>query len=817
MARLIARDKYLYDGGRKFYARGVSYGTFAPNSRGEKYPEPDRVAADFALMRELGVNVIRIYEPAPPWMFELAAQHSIRLMVSLLWPSHMLFLETAAGAREIRNTVAKLAGEMRQFRDVIFTYSLGNEISPDLIRWYGMRRVSRFLAELYDTAKNIDPEGLFTYSNYPSAEYLDLSFLDLLCFNVYLHREADFRRYLTHLLAIAGDRPLVLSETGMDTIREGEAHQAELLQWQTRAAFELGLCGFIIFAFTDEWYRGGMEITDWAFGLVDRQRQPKQAFAAVAQVYVHPLPPPLAAPPQVSVVVPAYNAEASLGACLESLARVDYPGYEVIVVDDGSTDRTAKIARTAGVKLLSQPHQGLSAARNAGLAAARGEIVAFIDADAAADRDWLYHLVETMRRRGAAAASGPNFPPVPASLIGAAIAAAPGQPREVRASDDCLAQLCGCNMAVDKAAAESLGGFDPLFTAAGDDVDFSWRLLKTGAIIAHAAGAVVVHDRRGSVLAYLAQQSGYGAGEALLARKYPERRAGRIYGYSGWQARWLGMARIYYGAMGRGLFQTIYPAAGRPLIEIPLSAWWLILAIVLLTIGIDLAQWPLLAAGAAGVIVSAAAAGFFALGAKIDRQRDSPATRAMIALLSIIGPATRSYARVHGALAGALPSRKIGQAGVPRLGGAIRVAMAPRDAAGAPDRDALSEQLRYALFRRGLTVEGNTGFEPYDLQIILGPACRVPVNTLSEDDGKLYLRWRLKLSALPILIAAAIVLALLAAGQLIAAVAIAGAALGLSAILALAPLTRLPSALREGLIEAMDRLHVDATVVSEGA
>ena len=50
MGRLVARGKYLFDGERKFYARGVSYGPFPPNSRGERYPEPERVTADFALM-----------------------------------------------------------------------------------------------------------------------------------------------------------------------------------------------------------------------------------------------------------------------------------------------------------------------------------------------------------------------------------------------------------------------------------------------------------------------------------------------------------------------------------------------------------------------------------------------------------------------------------------------------------------------------------------------------------------------------------------------------------------------------------------------
>ncbi len=808
MARLSARDKFLYDGDRKFYAKGVSYGPFAPNSRGERYPEPERAAADFALMRTLGVNVIRTYVPPPAWMFELAARHSLRLMVSLLWPSHVMFLDTAQNAREIRATVARLTAEMRPFRDAIFAYSLGNEIRPDLIRWYGMRRVSRFLAGLYDIGKNLDPDGLFTYANYPSAEYLDLSFLDLLCFNVYLHREADFRRYMTHLLGLAGDRPLVLSETGMDTIREGEAHQAQLLHWQTRAAFEVGLAGFIIFAFTDEWHTGGVEITDWAFGIVTRERKPKAAFSAVAQVFAHPLPPPLERPPKVSVVVAAYNAEATLGGCLNSLQHVDYPDFEIIVVDDGSTDRTAEIARTAQVKVLRRAHQGLAAARNAGIEAAQGEIVAFIDADAAADRDWLYHLVETMRRRAAAGAGGPNFPPPARSLLAAAIAAAPGQPREVRATDDSLLQMCGCNMAIDKASLVSIGGFDPVFTAAGDDVDISWRLLKSGATLAYAAGALVVHDRRGSVRAYLAQQSGYGAGEALLARKYPERRSAEIYGYGGWQARWLGLPRIYYGAMGRGLFQTIYPAGVSPLIDAALTAPWVALALLLVAIGAGAGQWPPIAAGAAALVLSAGAAAFHAACAPLQRRRDRLSTRAMVAVLALLGPLIRSYARMRAAAACTLSRRAMSEASAIQKAGGVR--FAARAGANPPDPDAAAQALRQALFRRGLVVAGNTGFEPFDLQVRLGPLCRVALNLLWEKEGAMELRWRLAAAPLPVIAAAAVVGALLLARQWAAAAVIAAAATAAAALLTIPPLTRLPATLRDAMLEAMERLGVDA-------
>ena len=275
MDRLVARGKFLFEGERKFYARGVSYGPFGPNSRGERYPEPERAAQDFALMHELGANVVRTYVPPPPWMFELAAKHELRLMVGMPWPFHMAFLDSRQMSADIRGTIRTSVNEMRRYADVIFAFSLGNEIRSDIVRWHGARAVSRFMGDLYDLGKSIAPDSLFTYSNYPSSEYLDLSFLDFICFNVYLHREPDFRRYLTHLMAATGERPLVLSETGMDTIREGEEHQAELLTWQARAAFELGLSGFIVFAFTDEWHTGGADITDWAFGLVTRERTPQ--------------------------------------------------------------------------------------------------------------------------------------------------------------------------------------------------------------------------------------------------------------------------------------------------------------------------------------------------------------------------------------------------------------------------------------------------------------------------------------------------------------------------------------------------------------
>ena len=133
--------------------------------------------------------------------------------------------------------------------------------------------------------------------------------------------------------------------------------------------------------------------------------------------------------------------------------------------------------------------------------------------------------------------SAATLPPHPARISpqthahprAAAMAAAPGLPREVRAGDDRLAQLCGCNMAITKAALQKAGGFDPMFTTAGDDVDLSWRLAASNETLAYAPGAVVIHERRATLSAYLRQQRGYGAGRrpALPQISPTHRRPGR--------------------------------------------------------------------------------------------------------------------------------------------------------------------------------------------------------------------------------------------------------------------------------------------------
>jgi len=812
MARLVSQGKYLLDGAQKFYIRGVSYGPFVPNSRGERYPEPERAAADFALMKRLGANVIRLYVPPPPWMVEEAQKAGLRMMLGIPWPFHMAFLDSADMMREIRDAIRKTVQDTQQFGETIAAYSIGNEVRSDIVRWHGPRAVSNFLAELRDLGKQIDPGALFTYSNYPSAEYLDLSFLDFISFNVYLHREEDFRRYLTHLMGQTGDRPLVLSETGMDTIREGEQHQADLLSWQCRAAFELGLSGFIVFAFTDEWHTGGAEITDWAFGLTSRDRSPKLAFDAVGKVFSESLPPPLATAPKATVIVAAYNAASTLGECLSSIRELNYPDYETIVVDDGSTDATAEIARQSGVSTVRVEHNGLAVARNAGIEAAAGEVVAFIDADARADRDWLYHLIETIKRRDAAAAAGPSFAPDPKSARAAAMAAAPGLPREVRAGDDRLLQLCGCNMAITKTALVRAGGFDPMFTAAGDDVDLSWRLAAADETLAYAPGAVVIHERRATLSAYLRQQRGYGVGEGLLFRKYPLRAAdeGGIYAGPSWIGSIFGGARVYYGEFGRGLFQTVY-SAGNSYADLPLTVQWIGLSLIFLILGSVNRLLGVLGAGGIALSILAAAAG--AISVPLPRGHSGLVPRAYLWIINLLGPAVRSLARervkwrFEPAADGGDPNGPIDLSG--------RLEFVASDGAAKIDSSTILSAIRDALVRRGIAVAETDGFQSYDLEIVVPPIIRVPINALRTDAG-VAIVWRTRPAPRRVLIAAAITFVLLAGcfsiGAGIIGVILAAIAVGL---LALARARRIPAIIKACAAEVAGSLGISVATRPE--
>src|SRR5262249_45447240 len=151
-----------------------------------------------------------------------------------------------------------------------------------------------------------------------------------------------------------------------------------------------------------------------------------------------------------------------------------------IVVDDGSTDETAAIPSRCRARVIRTENSGLSAARNTGLEAATGEIVAYIDDDAYPDREWVKRLVMAFQSHDYAGVGGPNVPQPWSSLTAECVAHAPGGPIHVLLSDSEAEHIPGCNMAFRRSRLLEIGGFDPQFRVAGDDVDVCWRVHQQG-------------------------------------------------------------------------------------------------------------------------------------------------------------------------------------------------------------------------------------------------------------------------------------------------------------------------------------------------
>jgi GT2 family glycosyltransferase len=605
LTRPVARGKFICAGGKKLWVRGATYGAFRSDDQKREYQDIATIERDFAQMAQAGFNAVRIPHTMPPrHLLDIAARHGLRVMAGLSAEQYIGYLaDRKKGAPDIDELIRVKVRSCRG-HPALLCYALGNEIPASMVRWLGRRRVERYLERLYHAVKAEDPDTLVTYVNYPSTEYLQLPFLDVVAFNVYLESQERLEAYLARLQNIAGDRPLLMSELGLDSLRNGEMSQARTLDWQIRTTFAAGCTGAFIFSWTDEWYRGGADVDDWAFGLTDRERRHKPALAMVRNAFKEVPFPRNKTWPRISVVVCVYNGERTLRDCCDGLSSLDYPNYEIIVVDDGSTDATASIAAEFGGRLIRTSNQGLCHARNVGLEAATGEIIAYTDGDARPDPHWLVYLAHAFETTSHVGIGGWNIAPHGDGWMADCVASAPGGPVHVLLSDREAEHIPGCSMAFRVSALKAIGGFDPQFRSAGDDVDVCWRLQEQGWTLGFSHGAMVWHHQRDSLAAYWRQQRGYGQAEAMLERKWPQKY--NVVGHLTWGGRLYGRGltlpigragRIYQGTWGLAPFQTRIEESAGCLRAVPLMPEWHLVIGILGLVSVAGAAWaPLLAA-----------------------------------------------------------------------------------------------------------------------------------------------------------------------------------------------------------------------------
>ena len=233
--------------------------------------------------------------------------------------------------------------------------------------------------------------------------------------------------------------------------------------------------------------------------------------------------------PQISVIVPARDGARTLPPLLASLERqtLDRALYEVVVVDNASRDETAEVARAAGAVVAAEPLPSRSRARNAGVRAARADLIAFTDADCVADPGWLGALLDALGEH---------------EIVAGPVHVTTGDPanaverferlwrfeQEHAAADGWAATA---NLGVRRSVHDEIGGFDVAYRHIGEDADYCLRARARGHELAYCAGALITHDaedrfgpmlRRAFFHGYSVNQINRRLGVGYRAWRHPE-------------------------------------------------------------------------------------------------------------------------------------------------------------------------------------------------------------------------------------------------------------------------------------------------------
>jgi hypothetical protein len=340
---------------------------------------------------------------------------------------------------------------------------------------------------------------------------------------------------------------------------------------------------------------------------------------------------------------------------------------------------------------------------------------------------------------------GPNYAPHEDGWVEGCVAASPGAPSHVLIGDDLAEHLAGCNMLFKKAALEHVGGFDPQFTAAGDDVDICWRLMDAGYVLGYCPSAFLWHFRRNTVKAYYQQQRGYGKAEAMLYCKYPERF--NVLGQIKWKGTIPGVARTMPGG-GRlrvqwkrtaDQFQRVDEMPLKVLAVAPMTAEWTLVAAALLVLSLLLgvSLWPALGAFGLGIFWAA----HYAMRAPLEKCHRRGMSRFMIGFLAYSGSIARAFAR-YGWRADARRGAHFDNS--PRQRAIFDWKRRSLRLSYWNDvytnREVLLDHLRRLFTSIGRPVIANSGWNDFDLLVKADPWAQIRFRTAEEELGGLQLK-----------------------------------------------------------------------------
>ncbi len=230
--------------------------------------------------------------------------------------------------------------------------------------------------------------------------------------------------------------------------------------------------------------------------------------------------------PAVDVIIAARDEAGRVGACVDALRRQDYPGpLRICVVDNASTDTTACVAAAHGAEVLPEPRRGRGAARNAGLRATHGALVAFLDAHVVVGADWVRRLAGRFDDPRLGGCQGRTDHRALDARVQRYLERSPAQSAErdaansVRGERDLFPWLSTGSCMYRRAALEGVGGFDERLVAC-EDVELSWRIIARGYRLGYVEGAPATHYEGRSWLRFVTKGFWYGRGAAQIEALY---------------------------------------------------------------------------------------------------------------------------------------------------------------------------------------------------------------------------------------------------------------------------------------------------------
>ncbi|MFQ5945192.1 MAG: glycosyltransferase [Anaerolineae bacterium] len=233
----------------------------------------------------------------------------------------------------------------------------------------------------------------------------------------------------------------------------------------------------------------------------------------------------------LSVVVPVLNAASTLPACLRALEQLNPAPGEIILIDNGSTDGSLELLQTfvrdrvgGPAQVFEEPRRGAAAARNAGIWGAKGDVIAFTDADCAPDPAWLHHLTGPFADSGVGAVAG-RVVAAPAASTRELFSALytlqlPSRPTRQRRWTPWEGGYPTANLAVRRSLLQELAGFDESVGIYGEDYDLCARLYACGGTVAYVPEARVIHHHRTTLAGLLRQAFGFGRSHPYLLRRH---------------------------------------------------------------------------------------------------------------------------------------------------------------------------------------------------------------------------------------------------------------------------------------------------------